>query len=337
MSRVLVTGGSGYLGGWCVAELLRHGFEVRTTVRHPVREREVKEKLAGVAGASERLELAVADLEDDYGWDYAVDGCEYVMHVASPFPAQQPVDPDELIEPARDGTLRVLEAAFDADVKRVVVTSSVAAVGGSTSHADAPLTEDQWTDPGHPKLTPYTRSKTMAELAAWEFVTDRGVRDRLAVVNPGAIIGPLLGGEDSTSLELVKRLLRGMPGIPRLGYTIVDVRDVADLHVRALTAPEAGGQRYLSVAGFRWMAEIAAVLREQLGEEAPRVPKRQLPDFAVRLAAYFDPKVRSVAGQLGRQVEMSSEKARTQLGWEPRPIEESIVDCARSLIAANAT
>ncbi len=337
MATVLVTGGSGFLGGWCVAELLRQGHEVRTTVRDPGREAagRAKPAAAGV-DAGGRLAVLVADLMGDAGWAEAVAGCDYVLQVASPFPPRQPDDPEELIAPAREGTLRVLGAALDAGVERVVVTSSVAAVGGSTSHADAPLTERDWTDAGHPKLTPYTRSKTLAERAAWDLVEERGARERLAVVNPGAIVGPLLGDDDSTSLELVKRLLRGMPGAPRLGYSIVDVRDVADLHLRAMTSPEAGAERYLAVTGFRWMGEVAAVLRERLGEEAPRVPKRQLPDFAVRLIARFDPSVRSVVGQLGRQVEMSSEKARTQLGWAPRPVEETVVDCARSLIAAGA-
>jgi nucleoside-diphosphate-sugar epimerase len=329
---VLVTGGSGFLGGWCVVELLRRGYRVRTTVRDLAREPELRTRVATEVDVGERLFFFVADLNEDDGWTQAVQGCDYVLHVASPFPPVQPEDPDELIVPAREGTLRVLRAALDAGVRRVVVTSSVAAVGGSTAHADAPLTEADWTDLDDPKLTPYTRSKTIAERAAWDLVAERGESEKLAVVNPGAILGPILGAEDSTSLELVGRLLRGMPGTPRIGFSVVDVRDVADLQIRAMTAAEAGGERFLAVARFQWMAEVAAVLRERLGADAAKVPKRRVPDLVVRAMGRFDPGIRSIVGQLGRKVEMSSEKARSLLGWSPRPVEETVVDCARSLV-----
>lgn len=332
METVLVTGGSGYLGGWCLVELLRRGYAVRTTVRDLVGEGEVRARVGREVDGGERLTVLAADLGRDDGWEAAVAGCDYVMHVASPFPPVQPEDPDELIRPAREGTLRVLGASLDAGVRRIVVTSSVAAVGGSTSQAATPLTESTWTDADNPKLTPYTRSKTIAERAAWDFAEERGATEKLAVVNPGAILGPLLSDDRSFSLELIERLLRGMPGVPRIGYSIVDVRDVADLQVRAMTMPEAGGERFIAVNEFRWMEEVAALLRERLGADAAKVPKRRVPDFAVRLLARFDPSVRSVVGQLGRRVEMSSEKARTRLGWSPRPVDDTVVDCARSLI-----
>ncbi|MCW2987677.1 MAG: dependent epimerase/dehydratase family protein [Solirubrobacterales bacterium] len=329
---VLVTGGSGFLGGWCLVELLRRGYRVRTTVRDLVREAEVRARIAPEVEAGDRLSVHAADLLGDEGWSEAVDGCDYVLHVASPFPAGQPKDPDELIVPAREGTLRVLRAALDAGVDRVVVTSSIAAVRGGVTEAATPLDEESWTDGDNAELTPYTRSKAIAEGAAWDLARERDATGRLAVVNPGAILGPALGGEQSTSLQIVERLLKGMPGTPRIGFSIVDVRDVADLQIRAMTAPEAGGERLIAVARFQWMSDLAAVLRDRLGPDAARVPKRSVPDFVVRAMGIFDPGVRSIAGQLGERVEVSSEKAQSLLGWSPRPVEETIVDCARSLV-----
>lgn len=330
METVLVSGGSGFLGGRCVVELLRRGYGVRTTVRNLAKEEEVRARVGSEVDAGDRLAVLKTDLQSDEGWAEAAAGCDFVLHVASPFPAAQPKDPDELIVPAREGTLRVLRAALDAGVRRVVVTSSVAAVRGSAGSAPAPLTEADWSDPDDTALTPYARSKTSAELAAWELVRERGEEGRLAVVNPGAILGPLLGNEDSTSLQLVERLLKGMPGTPRIGFSVVDVRDVADLHILAMTAAEAGGERYLAVARYQWMADVAKVLRERLGPEAAKVPKRSVPDFLVRGMALFDPAARMIVGQLGKRVELSNAKARA-LGWEPRPVEETIVDCGRSL------
>lgn len=333
METVLVTGGSGYLGGWCLVELLRRGYRVRTTVRDISREAEVRARLEPEVDAGDNLSVLAADLLSDEGWEQAVRGCDYVLHVASPFPPRQPEDPDELIVPAREGTLRVLKAALDAGVRRIVVTSSIAAVGGSTNHASAPLTEADWTDSDHPKLTPYTRSKTIAERAAWDLVKERGEVEKLAVVNPGAILGPVLSDDRSYSLELIERLLKGMPGAPRIGFSIVDVRDVADLHIRAMTTPRAGGERFIAVARFQWLSEVAAVLRDRLGPDAAKVPKRNVPDLVVRAMGIFDSGVRSIASQLGRKVEMSSGKAESQLGWSPRPVEDTVADCGRSLVS----
>jgi dihydroflavonol-4-reductase len=333
MKTVLVTGGSGYLGGWCVVELLRRGYLVRTTVRDLAREAEVRTTVATQVDAGDRLTVLAADLLDDAGWGDAASGCDYVLHVASPFPPVQPKDPDELIVPARDGTLRVLEASLDAGVDRIVVTSSVAAITGSGKPVRGrPLDEQDWSDPDNPKLSPYARSKTIAERAAWDFMRERGATEKLATVNPGAIIGPALSDDRSFSLQAIERLLKGMPGVPRIGFSFVDVRDVADLEIRAMTAPEAGGERFVAVESFQWMADVATVLRDRMGEAAAKVPTRTVPNLLVRGMAIFDPSVRSILGQLGKKSELSSERARTRLGWSPRPIDDTIVECAQSLL-----
>jgi dihydroflavonol-4-reductase len=334
---VLVTGGSGYLGGWCVIELLQRGYRVRTTVRDTSREQAVRAVIESKVPADENLSFFAADLRADEGWQRAVEGCDYVLHVASPFPPAQPKDPDELIVPAREGTLRVLRAALEAGVDRIVVTSSVAAVGGGATVSSAPLSEQDWTDLTNPKLSPYVRSKTIAEQAAWELVKETQSTERLAVVNPGAILGPALSEDRSFSLELIERLLKGMPGIPRIGFSIVDVRDVANLHIEAMLAPEAGGERFVAVAQFLWMSEVAEVLRDSLGEAAAKVPKRGVPDLLVRGIGLFDPAVRSIAGQLGKPSAYSSQKAESLLGWSPRPVRETIVDCAQSIVGLSAS
>src|SRR3954468_10925546 len=277
---VLVTGGTGFLGGWCVAELLRRGHRVRTTVRNAAREPAVRTTVerAGV-DAGDRLTVVAADLSDDTGWADAVAGCTHVLHVASPFPPEHPKDPDELIVPAREGALRVIDASLAAGVQRIVMTSSVAAVRhGRPPSEDKPYNEDDWTDGDDTRRTPYVRSKTIAERAAWDHVSAAGAENRLATVNPGAIIGPVLNEDHSFSLQSVQRLLDGMPAIPRLGFTFVDVRDVADLHIRALTDPAAGGQRFLATDEFLWVADVAAILRERLGERAAKVPTRVAPN-----------------------------------------------------------
>lgn len=336
---VLVTGGSGFLGGWCVVEALQRGYAVRTTVRDLAREDEVRANVATQTDAGGLLTFAAADLTSDEGWAEAAAGCDYVLHVASPFPPAQPKDPDELIVPARDGTLRVLRASLAAGARRVVVTSSVAAVRNNHGAAsgDRELTEADWTDPDDLSLTPYTRSKTIAELAAWDYAREQGPEDRLVTVQPGAIIGPVLGRDRSYSLEAIERLLTGkMPGLPRLGFSFIDVRDVAALEVAALTAPEAGGQRLIAAADFLWFSDVARILRAELGPDARKVPTRTIPNFVVRAMGLFDPSVRSVASDLGRKSTFSLHNARTRVGWEPRPVAESIVDCARSLLATPA-
>ncbi|MGO9489702.1 MAG: NAD-dependent epimerase/dehydratase family protein [Solirubrobacteraceae bacterium] len=336
---VLVTGGTGFLGGWCLVELLRQGYRVRTTVRDPAREDEVRANVGSQVDAGEQLTFLAADLMADEGWADAVEGCTYVLHVASPFPPAQPKDPDDLILPARDGTLRVLRASLAAGVERVVVTSSVAAVRNEKDGAlqgKRELTEEDWSDPSDPHMTSYARSKVIAERAAWEFMRERGAAERLVTVQPGAIIGPVLGADRSYSLQAIERLLAGrMPGLPKLGFAFSDVRDVATLEVAAMTAPDAGGQRLLAAGTFLWFADVAAILRERLGDDARKVPTRRVPNLVVRAIALADPSVRSVADELGWETRFLLANAQRRVGWTPRPVEETVVDCARSLLDAS--
>lgn len=334
MSTVLVTGGSGFVGSHCVLHLLNAGHEVRTTVRNARREPEVRALVEG-AGAGQRLTFAVADLENDAGWEDAVRGCEYVLHVASPFPSTVPADPNALIAPARDGALRVLRAARDAGVRRVVLTSSFAAIGYGHPPQSRPFDEETWTNADSPDAQAYVKSKTLAERAAWEFVAREGRSLELAVVNPVGVFGPLLGPDLSTSILLIQRMLNGqMPGCPKMAFGVVDVRDVADLHVRAMTDPAAAGQRFLAVAGdFMSIRQMALTLRERLGPAARRVRTFELPSWLVRLAALRDPAVKQIVPELGNPRNATSAKARTMLGWAPRTREDALEATARSLMA----
>ena len=236
MSTVLVTGGSGFIGSHCILQLLAAGHTVRTTLRNLKRESDVRDMLRqGGAEPGERVSFFATDLESDAGWPQAVAGCEFVLHIASPFPQGVPKDANELIVPAREGALRVLRAARDAGVKRVVLTSSFAAIGYGQMPRSVPFDETNWTDPNASGVQPYAKSKTLAERAAWDFVAREGGSLELSVVNPGGVFGPVLGPDYSTSILLVQRLMDGaMPGVPRLTFGVVDVRDVADLHIRAM-------------------------------------------------------------------------------------------------------
>jgi nucleoside-diphosphate-sugar epimerase len=326
-----VTGGSGFIGSHCILDLLRAGYRVRTTVRSPDRQATVRELLG--AESAEALSFATADLTSDAGWADAVSGCDFVLHVASPFPLGPPKHEDDLIVPAREGALRVLAAARDARVKRVVMTSSFAAIGYGTA-GDRQFSEEDWTNPDGEGVSAYAKSKTLAERAAWDFIEREGAGLELSVVNPVGVFGPVLGSDYSTSIQLVKRLLDGaMPGLPRVAFGIVDVRDVADMHVRAMTDPGAAGERFLAVAGeFMTVAEIAALLRERMGADAKNVPTRMLPNWLVRLVSRFDSSVRQIVPELGKVKQASNAKAKRVLGWTPRSNEEAIVASAESLL-----
>jgi dihydroflavonol-4-reductase len=260
-------------------------------------------------------------------------GCSHVAHVASPFPAKAAKDDDELIVPARDGALRALRAAKRAGVTRCVMTSSVAAIAYGRDKGEHTFTEADWTDVSHPETSAYVKSKTIAERAARDWVAAEGGGIEYCSVNPSAVLGPVWSDDYSTSIHAVKKLLQGaLPGCPDFGFGIVDVRDVADLHVRALTAPGMAGERFIASGPFLKMIEIARILREQLGEGARNVPTRVLPDLLVRFTALFNPLVKAVVGELGSVRKMDASHARSVLGWVARPVEESIGDTARSLI-----
>lgn len=333
---VLVTGGTGFIGAHCILQLLQAGYQVRTTVRSLSREADVRAMLrTGGVDAGDRLCFAAADLTSDAGWPEAVAGCAYVLHVASPFPPSLPKHEDELIIPAREGALRVLRASRDAGVKRVVLTASFASVGYGQKPQKAPFTEENWTDPNGDDVRPYVKSKTLAERAAWDFIAKEGGALELSVVNPVGVFGPVLGPDYSTSILLVQRLMDGaMPGCPRLIFGVVDVRDVADLHIRAITSPAAKGERFLAVTGdFMTIQDIGKVLKARMGAAAKRVPTNQIPDFLVRLAAMRDPAVQQILPELGKFKNASNEKARRVLGWAPRSREDAIVATAESLVA----
>jgi nucleoside-diphosphate-sugar epimerase len=335
MSTVLVTGGSGFVGVHSILRLLEDGHQVHTTVRSLRIEEEVRDMLRrGGAEPGERVAFFAADLEKDAGWAEAAKGCEYVLHVASPFPFDNPKHIDALVPAARDGALRVLKASRDAGVKRVVQTSSFAAIGYGHPPRDKPFDETDWTDLNGRDITPYVKSKTVAERAAWDFIAREGSALELSVINPVGIFGPALGRKLSTTPLIIRQLLNGkIPGAPRISLGVVDVRDIADLHVLAMTSPAAKGERFLGVAGeFMWLHDIAMILKRRLGPAARRVPSAQLPDWAIKAGGVFDRNARLAVAELGHAKQATSEKAKRLLGWSPRPPEEAIVSCGQSLI-----
>jgi len=325
---VLVTGASGYIAGFIVQALVRDGWQVRGTVRSLDRADAVRAAL----GLPD-LELVACDLMRDDGWAQAVAGCDYVQHIASPIPAGEPKDPDDLIMPAREGALRALRFAHAAGVKRVVMTSSMAAIAYGHGPDRAPFTEADWSNVNSLDAYAYIKSKTLAERAARDWMAARGAGMEYVSINPAAVLGPVLGPDFSTSLEVVKKLLDGaLPGLPRLGFGVVDVRDVADLHVRAMIEPGLDGERFIAQGRFLWMHEVAAVLRDRLGRQARRVPTRSLPDWLLKLLANFDATVKMVVPELGRRRDASAAHALQRLGWKTRDEATTILDCANSLI-----
>ena len=329
-NTVLVSGGSGYIAGFLIRQLVAEGWTVRTTVRSLAKEAAVR---ALLAVDNSRLSFFAADLNADSGWAEAMAGCSHVAHVASPLPAGVPRNADELIVPARDGALRALRAAKAAGVQRFVMTSSVAAISYGRGRGVHHFTEADWTDPARPGISPYIQSKTIAERAARDWVAREGSAMAYCSICPSVVLGPVWSRDYSASVVIVKKLLDGSMGAcPDIGFGVVDVRDVADLHVRALKAPGMAGERFIASGRFMKLREIADVLRAQLGDEARKVTTRNVPDWLVRIAAHFNPVAKAVVGELGSIRNQDATHAKQVLGWTARPVEQSIVDTARCLL-----
>ena len=330
---VMVSGGSGYIAGETIRQLLGRGWTVHTTVRSLAREAELRPQLGGTA---ETLKFFAADLMDDAGWAEAMAGCSHVCHMASPFPTAVPKDENEIIAPAREGALRALRFAKAAGVTRFVMTSSSAAIAYGHPAGKTEFTEADWTNIDAPGIQPYIKSKAISERAARDWVAQEGGAIEYCAVCPVMVLGPVQSGDFAASVEPVLRLLDGsVPALPDVGFSIVDLRDIAELHVRALEAPadKVKGGRFIGSSGrFMKFADMAAVLRDQLGTQARRVPRHRMPAFGVRIFAMFMPAAKQLIGEIGRTRTTSSAHAQTVLGWSPRPPEESIIDCARSLI-----
>lgn len=328
--QVLVSGGSGYIAGFLIRQLIADGWMVHTTIRNLSREQAVRDVLS-VDNA--RLKFFAADLTDDKGWAEAMTGCSHVAHVASPLPSNAVKDAEELIVPARDGALRALRAAKAAGVGRVVMTSSTAAICYGRPRGEYVFTENDWTIVDHPDSYPYVQSKTIAERAARDWVAAEGGGMQFCTINPSAVLGPVMSDDYSASIEAIKKPLEGsLPGCPDFGFAIVDVRDVADAHVRALTAEGADGGRFIAGGKFMKMIDICHVLKDRLGDRAKKVPTRTLPDFLVKIGAQFDPVVKQVIGELGKVRHVDISTTTRVLGWTPRDEAGTIVDCAESLI-----
>ncbi|MBN8229062.1 NAD-dependent epimerase/dehydratase family protein [Corallococcus macrosporus] len=331
---VLVTGGSGYLGGWTVVALLRKGYRVRTTVRSLAREGTLRAGISRQVDPGDRLSVFAANLLADEGWDRAADGADFILHTASPMGVGE-FKGQDLIRPAREGTLRVLRAGAKAGVKRVVMTSTLMAAlpSGPPGDGAPPTDETVWTDLTRKGVNHYAHSKTLAEQDAWAFVKQQGGAMTLSTVLPSLIQGPVMGKDISGSLDLLARMLRGqMSRLPRLGFAMVDVRDLVDLHLKVMTAPEAAGQRFAATSDFLWLSDVAHLLREHLGARAAKVSTRTVPDFLVRLGALFDPELRQFVGDLGVRREFSTAKAERLLGWRARPAAEAVLASAEGLV-----
>lgn len=332
---VLVTGGTGFVASHIILQLLKQGYRVRTTIRSMKRTGEVIEMMenGGIPDTS-NLSFVETDLLKDDNWDIAVKDCDYVMHVASPIFLRLPKNEEEMIRPAIEGTMRVLKASRDMGVKRVVMTSNFGAVGYSHKDKTKVITEESWTNPNEKGLSIYNKSKVLAEKAAWDFIKSEKGTLELSVINPMAIFGPSLNAVLSSGYGLLLNVLRGtMKSIPDISLGIVDVRDVADLHIRAMTSPVANGERFLALAGGSMsLLEISKFLKEKRPEIAKNASLKPMPKWLLKLLSHFNKQARAILPMVGVYRNATNEKARTMLGWEPRTNEEAILATVESLV-----
>lgn len=328
MPRILITGASGFIASHCILEMLNHGYDVRGTLRTLSRGDSIRAMLAKHTDRIDALELAAAELTDEASWIEAAKDCDGILHVASPVPVVQPDDENEVIMPAKTGTLNVLKAARANGIKRVVLTSSTAAVM-SGNRDDGTFTDKDWTDLKRTDLSPYIKSKTIAEQSAWEFAKEH--RDlELATVNPALVLGPALEADYGSSLEALYLLMTGAyPILPKLGFEIVDVRDVASLHRLAFETPEAAGNRYLCANGFRWFVDIAKTVKAE--HPKLKIPTSEMPNFIARIASIFLKEIQQFLPDLSRTKHVDNAPARA-IGWQPRDVDTAIKDGARSLV-----
>jgi len=340
MQQVLVTGGTGFVASHCILQLLQQGYQVKTTIRTPDKKNKVQDMLrTGGITDFQHIQFIVADLTSDSNWSLAVADCEYVLHVASPIFLRVPKDPDEMIRPAVDGTLRVLKAAREGGVKRVVMTSNFGAVGYSHKDTTTLITEQDYTDPNEKGLSAYNKSKVMAEMAAWQFIRTQGNGLEFCTVNPMGIFGPSLGPDLSSGFELLRNIMNGeMKAIPNMVLGIVDVRDVADLHIRAMTSAQANGERFLALAGGTMsLLQIAQFIKDKMPAVGVKISTKPLADWKVKIAALLgNQKAKAVAPLLGINRNASNQKAKTVLGWAPRSNETAVLAAAESLIKYGA-
>jgi len=329
---VLVTGGSGFIASWIIIRLLQQGYVIRSTIRHRAREASVRAAITTQVDPGNRLTFHAADLLQDDGWSKAVEGADFVIHVASPMPVGEYKKTD-VISPAREGTVRVLKAAADAGVQRVVLTSSLVAAMPAVFHEGVCTDETVWTDLSGKYVNDYTKAKTLAEQDAWSFIGQQEGKMTLTTILPGMVQGPVLSADYSGSVELVERMMTGkIPRFPRIGFSVIDVRDLADLHIRAMESKAAAGERFIGTSDFLWFSDIARILRTHFGGNAAKVPDRMLPDWLTRLLACFNPDMRFFVPNLGQRRQFSTQKAAAVLGWQPRRSEEAVIASAESLI-----
>jgi nucleoside-diphosphate-sugar epimerase len=331
--KVLVTGATGFVAGQCIKELLEHGYDVRGTVRgKAASDISYLPPLADGDGRG-TLEFAEATLDSDVGWAEAASGCDYVLHVAAPIPFKAPKNEDEIIRPTVEGTKRVLRAAATAGVRRVVYTSSTDTLTHNSATAGRVRTEEDWSDPA--ECWVYAKGKLLAERFAWEFAAAHPDGPEVAVVIPGAVIGPPLQSRKASSADIIRRMLAGqMPVVPRLGLAYSDVRDLAVAHRLAMELPGAAGNRYICADEHLWMGEVAAILKAEYGPRGYKVATRDMPYWLMRAAALVNDEVKLAAAMYGVPHDVSAAKAKRELGWTPRPVRQSILETAEYLISA---